>query len=187
MIKEYQRFALIDYETTGVDPDRHFPIEVGIMICDHAFSVLDTYEAMIRWDIDHDDYHQWLPNEQPAYSVHKIPYAEWDSKAQHPSDVVHAIDDLCKKHRKVKNIILLSDNIQFEWSFTKKLYSEVNKYKSTVDEKPIRWPFHYCGWDSSLLLEMTGVGDPIPEHRAFRDVSLLQQALVRALERSSNG
>ena len=83
------------------------------------------------------------------------------------------IFDLAVKHGKKAPPVLVSDNVQFEWAFTRRLVE--------LAKQP--WPFHYCGWDTSLLLEASGVGDPKPAHRALADAGLLHRAIVRALER----
>lgn len=52
-------------------------------------------------------------------------------------------------------------------------------------DRPTQEFFHYCGWDTSLLLEAAGVGDPYPvPHRALADAGLLHAAIVKALDRT---
>lgn len=125
-----------------------------------------------------------------AYKVHKIP-AEDIVKAPPPESVVvdinsrlnKAVKLLPEKEQKKKKIIV-SDNIQFEYILMERLYKEFSVNKSE-ERNNNDWPFHYCGWDTSLLLELTGVGDPngVP-HSAMGDVSILHTHLVRALEES---
>ena len=173
MIRPNQRFLILDYETTGFDAQTQFPIEIGCVLTDSEFRTLETYETFIGWPgLGSEDGH-WLPEHQGAYNVHKIEWRDYIQSAVRFGDVVHQVKTMCQKHFQGRKTILLSDNIQFEWGFTKKLFDEAGE----------RWPFHHCGWDSSILLETTGVGDPIPDHRAMRDVALLQAALIRALDR----
>lgn len=164
-----QTFFVIDYETTGLDPVKDDPIEVGIIVTDERFNAIDTFNWLIfpRGS----DTPKWGGSELYAYKVHGIHPDEFQNALQ-PCVVGEAILKLAKRHtsKQGQKPVLVSDNIQFEWAFTKKLI-------------PGDWPFHYCGWDSSLLLEATGVGDPKPVHRAFADAGLLHAAILKALDR----
>jgi len=166
-----QRFFIIDYETTGLDIKRDSPIEIGIVITDQKFNLIETYTTFIQAEIDPYD-ESWLK----AYAIHKIE----PSLLAYGKTIETVKEDLialAKKHTvKDNKPILLSDNIQFEWQWTEKIMTDITKY------------FHYCGWDSSLLLESTGVGDPPPAHRALKDAGLVHAAILKALERvKTNG
>ena len=161
-----QTYVLCDFETTGVDPDTDRPIEVGLLFCDRKMRVIHAYESLIGYAIDGLDAVSW-----DALRIHKItPPMLKDART--PAQAAKDIHDICSQIRGRK--VLLSDNAQFEHRFMLKLLAD--------DPRP--WPFHYCTWDSSLLLEATGVGDPtgVP-HRAMGDVGLLPAAIVDALKR----
>jgi len=167
-----QRFFILDYETTGVDPNTDHPIEVGIIVADGHFRLLETYQAFIEVP---DGIDPWAGDALGAFKVHGIFPEEWQSHSQPRAEVGSNILNLARKHTiKERRPVLVSDNIQFEWAFTKLL----------IDLTGERWPFHYCGWDSSLMLEATGVGDPKPAHRALADAGLLHAAIVAALDRT---
>lgn len=163
MIRKEQRFFITDYETTGVDPSRDLPIEIGIIITDSEFNLLETYDTLIKTEIDPLD-ESWLK----AYAVHKIEPSQL-AFGKDIKDVNTDLINLTKKYTTTRKPIMISDNIQFEWAFTQLIMGNPTKY------------FHYCGWDSSLLLEATNVGDPIAAHRALRDAGLLHAALIKAM------
>jgi oligoribonuclease (3'-5' exoribonuclease) len=183
MISERTTFCICDFETTGVDPEADYPIEVGCIWTDSRFALLETYQELINWPEvkqrmpERDGYVHWHYEDTPAFKVHGIDPFDVITRGRSPSRAALDIAELCKKHRRRGGkVILLSDNVQFEYRFMLKLFA--------ASENPAcKWPFHYCGWDSSLLLEATGVGDPVPAHRALRDAALLHAALLRAMER----
>lgn len=175
-----QSFFVIDFETTGIDTDNDCPIEVGIVITDEHFNATGFYSSLIRpWGGDDGKMHDvaggraWTESALGAYRVHGITPSMLDG-APETLTVVAQIEHNAKLATKNgRKPVLVSDNIQFEWAFLKGMF----------DFTGIAWPFHYCGWDSSLLLEATGVGDPKPAHRALADAGLLHAAIVKALDR----
>ena len=171
MIPENHILALCDFETTGIDPDKDTPIEVAILFLDHRLRILRAYESLIAYGSAIRE-----PN-LDALLIHKITPTLLENEGRLPDDVAADICNIATSFRR-KRVVLCSDNIQFEWRFMSKLLGGENH----------EWPFHYCGWDTSLLLEVTGVGDPrnVP-HRAMADVGRLHEALVRAASKASGG
>lgn len=166
--------ALCDFETNGLDPVKNDPIEVGILFCDSDLNVLTTVESLIRCET-FDESHF------PALRVHGITPMLLQN-APLASDVVREIYEGCqlaKEITRAKKVVLCSDNAHFEHGFMQKLF-RVAEGDPTDFPDCFRWPFHYCTWDTSLLLEMTGVGDPVPVHRAMANVGRLHTALVKA-------
>lgn len=165
MIRKDQRFFILDYETTGIDTDEDLPIEIGIIVADHEFNLLDTYEDLIKWPDElvakRDTF---IPN-----AIHKIKPSMIADLGLLPGVVGDNVARLAGEHATSRKPILLSDNIQFEWAFTKRLL------------RGLDWPFHYCGWDSSLFLELAGVGDPKPVHRALADAGVLHAAILKSI------
>jgi len=179
MIDKNQTFFILDYETTGVrDTGEDYPIEVGILVTNSDFEVLATYENIIGWNTDLFDtvgpLINWKEEFKIAHTYHNIHPNEYISEQKSFKEVVTDIQMLCARFtNETIKPILVSDNIQFEWRNTKQLFNAV--------EAP--WPFHYCGWDTSLLLETTPIGDPEDVgHRALADASGLHRHIVRALE-----
>ena len=175
--RETDLFCICDFETTGVNPDEDYPIEVGLIVCDHRFVIFDTYTSIIahRDLIAHVNDDVWPDDMVDAYNVHQIPFLLVAS-GKHPSEIVEDIQTLIMRYRarhNAKRLILVSDNAQFEYRFMRRLYCDVGAY----------FPFHYCAWDTSLLLEGSGVGDPKPDHRALADCALLYRSLIVAFER----
>jgi len=172
-------FFIVDFETTGLDAREHYPIEVGGLFTDSNFTVLDKYESFIKWpDLEKEiivNGYSWPPKYSGAYLVHKIdaPVCTGLEKKdiKLPEEVAGDLQYFCKEYKRGKrNPIMVSDNAQFEHSFMKKIF----------ESSEIDFPFHYCTWDTSMFLELSGIGDPVGVHRAFPDASLLHNALMRA-------
>lgn len=139
---------------------------MGIVVCDTNFALIETYSSLIKPAEN--------SNEEAlaAFRVHGITPGVLET-AQQRKDAASDLHRLALKHTIGKNKpVLVSDNAQFEYAFTKVLLGEY------------AWPFHYCVWDTSLFLEATGVGDPVPAHRALRDAGLLHAAILRALQKT---
>ncbi len=166
-----QRFFFVDFETGGVDPTRDAIYEVGIVVTDERFNVLETFESLV---LDTDGPLATVSaDEAPAYRVHGITEAERNARGVAPEIAGRAIAALATKHAGGgSKPVLVSDNIQFEWQLMARLLpAEITSL------------FHYCGWDTPLLPEASGVGDPKPAHRALADAGLAHAAVVRACER----
>ena len=180
-------YVFIDFETTGVPAEAHYPIQVGMIVTDSMFQVVGTYQSMIGWDdlikeIKEIKPLQWPEKYKDAEQYHKISVIRYNMEGNENPNyvVVHTIQDILNKilqnyHIEDFRIILISDNIQFEWQLLRRMFRE-------ADSAP--WPFHYCGWDTSLLLNTVGVGDPEnPPHDALMDASGMHLAVVRSLEK----
>lgn len=160
--------ALCDFETTGLDPVKAKPIEVGILFIDAiTFEVISSFESLIAlspfdlpWALD--------PAAMSAYGVHGISEEMLRDAPSAPIVAERLLEHI--KQFNGHKLILCSDNAHFETTFMRKLFSAKT------------WPFHYCTWDTSLLLHVVGVPDPKPvPHRAMGDVKLLYDALLAAI------
>lgn len=164
-----RHYVFCDFETTGVDPSIDYPIEVGIVVVNHRLEEKFRYAEMIAWQPLLEAIERaggdWPELRLEAFKFHKIPASNYVAQARRPELVVGAFMEFMQHHGGLstpKKPILISDNIWFEVSFMKQLFAASG----------INYPFHYCGWDTSLLLEMTGVGDVpsnLKAHRALQD------------------
>lgn len=50
----------IDLEMTGLHPEKDRIIEVGVIITDFELNEIDSYEAIIKQDINYDELDQWI-------------------------------------------------------------------------------------------------------------------------------
>jgi len=163
------RFVVADYETTGLAED-DVPIEVGLVLCDSKWRKLESYDALID-----SEFARSLPADrwEGAFAVHGISQKEVRSYGSTPRAVAEGVVWLAKEWRPADGrLILLSDNIQFEWINTAWLLHHVHLRVSDC--------FHYCGWDTSILSLYTSFRDPEnPPHRALPDALGLVHALRR--------
>ena len=168
-------FCFCDFETTGIAKES-LPIEVGCIWTDYTFATIETYSQLTPWPSFKEDDH-WKEEFMSAYDVHKIRWEEMWKEGKDVGDAAIHIHEVNQRLlKKYQRIILLSDNAKFETFHMEKMFEAAG----------LDWNFHYCTWDSSTLLEATGVGDPKPEHRAFRDAALLQVAMIKAMDRTRN-
>lgn len=184
-------YAFCDFETTGLfslDQPDPYPIEVGLIFTDENYVTITTYENLISWEkltseIRENNY-QWPDKYHSAYKVHGITPEEYLNESIDFHGCAIDILEICEDLKIGKYYpTLISDNIQFEYRLMWFLF--LNRFKLTK-HKELTFPFHYCGFDSSEILIRSGVGDPKPEHRAFRDAALLHQHMIRAVERLTN-
>jgi len=182
-------YCFIDFETTGVPAEEHYSIQIGMIFTDSKFQVLETFKSFIGWEelikaVDANDL-KWGDRFQDAEQYHKISAEKYvyecaKNEYSAPFSVVSESYRLMRIIREDygdadSRFILISDNIQFEWQLLRKLYKESSA----------EWPFHYCGWDTSMLLCTVGTGDPEnPPHDALLDASGLHLAVVRSLEKT---
>lgn len=165
------RFYVIDYETTGIG-EHDVPIEVGIMVTDADWNHLDSASSFIA-----SEYASGLTEEawKEAQDIHGI---EQDTiRFARPADRVAVMIkelSLVWRPKDEGRLILLSDNIQFEWQHTQWVLEHIGLRVQDL--------FHYCGWDTSILTKYTSFKDPSgTRHRALSDV----QGLVEELQRVS--
>lgn len=187
-MKKSFTFFMCDFETTGLDFRKDYPIEIGGLFTDSDFNILGTYQSLIKFSAlvteitENND--QWPKKYLGAYKVHNIDASVISSETSSYEDrligvkpphiIAEQLCELCSIYNKGKRkVIIVSDNAQFEFWFMKKIFEDSN----------VEFPFHYCAWDTSMILELSGIGDPKPVHRAFGDAGLLYQSLIRARER----
>lgn len=181
--KDNTVLLFLDFETTGVDTYSDFPIEIGCIATDITLEkIFFRYEALIKFPrlVDHKQGKEkkWKEEYSSGFPFHKIDPTFWHFNSKEVGQVMLDIENLLVKNTgKRGHWILTSDNIQFEYQFMQKIYKDV--YPLSWKEA---WPFHYCGWDTSLLLEASGVGDPRnTPHRALADTELLLEATQEAM------
>lgn len=174
MIPDTTAFFLCDFETTGVDPDIDQPIEIGGLYLDNKFNILKSYESLIV--LPNNWYELNKTRYQDSFKYHGINYSDLKN-----GKIFSAIcNDILQIHAEINTysditkFIILSDNTQFEYRFMQNIFKGAG----------MKFPFHYCGWDTSLLLELLDIGDPkdVP-HRALRDSALIYRALIAAVDK----
>jgi len=161
-------YCFVDFETTGLDARTDLPIEVAAILTDLSFTELDRYTAIIGWPKLVAE-SEWLPEHQPAASIHGIEFREYKEPAQAPERVAEALTALCPDDAET---VLVSDNIHFDYSFMEGLFERVG----------LPLPFHYLGFDTGLLLAVFGLEDPESIHRAAADVEQILHVVREAAD-----
>lgn len=165
-------YLLCDFETTGVDIEKDYPIELGGIFLDTELNTFDYISSLIydkSWDLFNSN--QWKKEYEQSYKIHKITVEELRNNGISPISLIENLHFIKNKHS-IEKLIIISDNSQFEYSFMKKLYELANA-------KNI-FPFHYCAWDTSLLFELLNIQETQPIHRALPDVLRVYKDLCKA-------
>lgn len=178
-------YIFTDFETTGYYVnDQDVPIEVGMIIADDEYNILDTYECFINsFDEKKTD---WVGEEIEAFKVHNIPFKTIKEKGLNPDTAVaqinmflanqHAIDFRNTKNKNVR-FIIMSDNGPMEYNAMQKLYKLAKAEQI--------FPFHYSAWDINILINsVQKVMKGRAPHRALQDAFRMYKAVIRALERN---
>jgi DNA polymerase III alpha subunit (gram-positive type) len=183
MFKPTDIFCICDFETTGVDCNLDYPIEVGVVFTDSNFILKDTVDELIMWDELHKECSElnsekliWPSKYLDGYKyAHKIEAEEWLQNSKSVNYVAEKIYNICEKLRTkdCRLPIIVSDNAMFEYNFMKKLF----------DNSDFDFPFHYTAWGTNLLVESSKTSEYKPIHRAFPDCCDQYHMVMRMMER----
>jgi oligoribonuclease (3'-5' exoribonuclease) len=174
MLDKRDIFFVCDFETTGLDLRKDFPIEIGGLFLNSDFEILKEVNTLIYWETLNQkilkNNKQWPDEYRPAYGVHKIEPMEWLRAAKHSNIVASNISSICKelKINGEKKPIIISDNARFEYDFMFKLF----------ESNYMDFPFHYTAWDVNLLFALYGIPDEEKKHRAYDDAVEVCRSLM---------
>lgn len=108
-----RNLAIIDLETTGLDPTKHEIIEVGMIIVSQPnLEIIETYEAKVK------PLHIETSTSE-ALTVNGYNKQEWEN-AQNIEDVLQDIAD------KAADCIICNHNVNFDWSFLLEGFTKYN-------------------------------------------------------------
>jgi len=146
----------VDLEMTGLDPEVDKIIEVGVIVTDFDFNELDTYEAVIKQDLDALTLDPWI-TENLADLLKQVPNGKDEQEVI--SDLIELID----KNFDENPVILAGNSIHQDRRF-------IRKWWPKFDER-----LHYRMLDvSSFKVWMMGKQGVVfhkPEqHRALEDI-----------------
>ncbi len=102
--------VFLDLETTGLDPNRHEILEIGILLAQPVFrpSGLD-YETVLEWETKVKPEH--LETAEPeALRINGYREADWLFAVSLPA----ALETLMKKSA---GAVMVAQNVSFDWSF----------------------------------------------------------------------
>jgi len=173
-------YIFTDFETTGFYVNEHdVPIEVGMIITDDQYNVLDTFSCYIN-SFD-DNKKEWEGEEIEAFKVHGIGLNTIKQEGIKPNIVVAKINQFLNKQEAIggrqTRFIIMSDNGVMEYNAMQKLYK--------LAEMPHLFPFHYDAWDINILINsVQKVMKGKAPHRALQDAFRMYKAVIRALERN---
>ena len=171
-------YILFDFETTGLEFTRDFPIEIGMFWLDDGLRLKEVYHSYIKWpqikDTEKKEDGGWRGRWAKAYEVHNIPLDKILKEGK-PADIVaEEILSLVEKYsQEGEKLILVSDNAVFDFAFLAKVFAG-SKFTTgdTIAEGMdyLRRKFHYAVWDLNLLLETVGLYAP-SAHHSLLDIS----------------
>ena len=179
-MKDY--YLISDFESTGVKVSREdVPIEVGMLLTDEEYNVLEIYYNYINPFFDQDKM-SWTEYEKRAEKIHKIQFKTIVEQGLSPLKVTMKIQNMLDTVKDKDNsyntrFIIMSDNARFEYSCMEKLYELAGKGEE--------FPFHYAAWDVNILINsIKKVPKGKGSHKALQDAFRTHKAILRALERN---
>lgn len=180
MLNNKDVFFVCDFETTGLDLKKDYPIELGGVFIDSDFNILETFESFIYWeDISRKirkENKGWPEEYLPAHAVHNIDVIDYLRHSKHSTIIAKTIESICKKLKQDKGHkkpIIISDNSRFEHDFMFKIF----------DYNNIEFPFHFNSWDINLIFEIYKIkGKAKKTHRALADAMEVYMGLVELKE-----
>lgn len=107
------KIALIDLETSGLDPQLHEILEIGCLVIDSdTFEIIDQYETKVR--------PEHIDTAHPkALEVNGYNEADWVGA----ETLENAIGQLSFK---IKDTTMMAFNISFDWSFLQAAFRKTN-------------------------------------------------------------
>lgn len=111
-----QKLLWIDLEMTGLDPEVDKIIEVGLIVTDFDFNELETYEAIIKQDLDSIALDPWI-TENLADLLTKVPGGQDEQK------VIADLNKIVAKHFEYP-AILSGNSIHQDRRFIRKWWPE---------------------------------------------------------------
>ncbi len=111
--------AITDVETTGLDPQKHEIVEIGLVLIDQETGeVIDTLDIKVRPEhIETAD--------EVALKLNGYNKADWQ-------DAVSILEAIALYGEKAQNAIFCSHNVTFDWSFILEALKKAG-LKSTLD------------------------------------------------------
>lgn len=154
---------------TGLDPEVDKIIEVGVIVTDFDFNEVETYEAVIKQDLDSLTLDPWI-TENLADLLTKVPTGKDEQ------EVIAELNKICEKHFDGP-VILAGNSIHQDRRFIRKWWPDFER------------KLHYRMLDvSSFKVWMMGKHGTVfhkPEqHRALEDIRGSIQELKQYVEQT---
>ncbi|MFA5747647.1 MAG: 3'-5' exonuclease [Candidatus Absconditabacterales bacterium] len=132
MLNPKYKYIGLDFETTGLDPNKDEPIQIGIVEIDHNLQIVDEFQSLIK------------PTKKTDELKHIVGFITGLSI----SDLENApnLDEIENKISKFfdENTVLIGHNIKFDTDFLNKFFPNL-KYGFTIDTFKLSQTFvHYA-------------------------------------------
>ena len=166
--------AVTDLEMTGLNPDTHEIIEVGLVLADHeTWEIADTLDLKVK--PEHPE-----TADPSALKVNGYRAEDWQ-------DAVPLKEALEQYASKTKGAIFCAHNIAFDWAFLDKAFRKTGvKHEMDyhqIDVPSIAWAkLRHTGIGMirlSALCRYFGIPEEPPQHRAINGARVAYEVLKR--------
>lgn len=169
------KIAIIDLETTGLDPAQHEIIEIGAVIFESGYPISETLDIKVK------PVHPET-GQPEAFKVNGYDAAQWE-------DAPPLKDALAILQEKCNGAIFMAYNVSFDWQFIEQAYWRAGMrnpfHKIKIDLLTLAW-LKVPGANSLALKAVCGMLDIPPEpevHRALngakRAFEVYQKLIVK--------
>jgi len=139
-------YVICHFRTTGRNPRRDLPLEVGLVCCNGGFGFLTTYTSLIKWPVLM-GFQDWP---ETWGRDHGLEFQVLMQQGKWPGEVVTDIRYILQLHSSCGLPTLVSEDILSDYSFMLKLF------------EGSEFPFRSRAYDPGLLFEVLQELSPLP-------------------------
>lgn len=177
-----RNYAFLDTETSGLDPDRHGVLEVGVYVVTPEFQFVRQYEALIN-----PDSYSHCDIDPEAMAVNGLSLARLRGEGRSARAVALELGEI------LSETAVCGHSVTFDWEMLRGMFRRAQAPVPVVDyqkldTKSLMWPLKEQGLVKSLKLSDAAAAlglDRTVEHRALADAKRscqLAQVLLRGLK-----
>lgn len=140
MLKSDYQYLFLDFETTGLDPKKDEPIQIGIVLCDSNLHVIEKYSSYIRPEV--------MSISDLKTHITRLTWIDF-SKLEHAPSRSEVLQQI--SHFFTDKTVIIWHNISFDIKFLQWYFSDLPLSWFSIDTYDLAKVFVHWAW--SLALE----------------------------------